>query len=63
MRQIFARLDEKHNWLGNFLKFFDENSIEKLNFSILWKSSSKDSAIFERIETSLKNKKLSKHFG
>ncbi|KAF0139030.1 MAG: hypothetical protein FD143_3496, partial [Ignavibacteria bacterium] len=35
MRSIFARLDEKHNCLGNFekfLKIFDENSMEKLNF-------------------------------
>ena len=34
MRSFFARLDEKHKLLGNFekiLKFFDENSIEKLN--------------------------------
>ena len=32
---FFARLDEKHELLGNFekiLNFFDENSIEKLNF-------------------------------
>ena len=37
MRSIFARLDEKHNCLGNFEKFlqiFDENSMEKLNFSL-----------------------------
>ena len=37
MRSIFARLDEKHNCLGNFekfLKIFDENSMEKLNFSL-----------------------------
>ena len=35
MRWFFARLDEKPKLLGNFeniLKFFDENSIEKLNF-------------------------------
>ena len=35
MRSFFARLDEKHKLLGNFekvLKFFDENSLEKLNF-------------------------------
>ena len=35
MRSFFARLDEKHKLLGNFekiLKFFDENSIEMLNF-------------------------------
>ena len=34
MRYIFAHLDEKPKLLGNFekiLKFFDENSIEKLN--------------------------------
>ena len=39
MREIFARLDEKHNWLGNFeksLKFFDENLIEKLNFYLFF---------------------------
>ena len=32
---IFARLDEKYKVLGNFekiLKFFDINSLEKLNF-------------------------------
>ena len=37
MRSIFARLDEKHNYLGNvekFLKLFDEHSMEKLNFSL-----------------------------
>ena len=37
MRSIFARLDEKHNCVGNFekfLKIFDENSMEKLYFSI-----------------------------
>ena len=37
MRWFFARLDEKHKLLGNFekiLKFFDENSLEKLNFLI-----------------------------
>ena len=37
MRSFFARLDEKHKLLGNFekfLKFFDENSIENLNFFI-----------------------------
>ena len=35
MRSFFARLDEKHKLLANFekiLKFFDENSLEKLNF-------------------------------
>ena len=35
MRYFFARLGEKSKSLGNFekiLKFFDENSIEKLNF-------------------------------
>ena len=35
MRSFFARLDEKHKLLGNFekiLKFFDKNSLEKLNF-------------------------------
>ena len=35
MRSFFERLDEKHKLLGNsekILKFFDENSIEKLNF-------------------------------
>ena len=35
MRSFFARLDEKHKLLGNFekiLKFFDTNSLEKLNF-------------------------------
>ena len=35
MRYFFARLDEKPKLLWNFekiLKFFDENSIEKLNF-------------------------------
>ena len=37
MLSIFARLDEKHNCLGKFekfLKIFDENSMEKLNFSL-----------------------------
>ena len=37
MRYFLARLDEKPKLLGNFLKilkFFDENSIEKLNFFI-----------------------------
>ena len=37
MRSIFARLDEKHNCLGNFEKILknpDENSMEKLNFSL-----------------------------
>ena len=35
MRSFFARLDEKLKLLGNFekiLKFFDKNSLEKLNF-------------------------------
>ena len=35
MRYFFARLDEKHQLLGNFekiLKTFDKNSIGKLNF-------------------------------
>ena len=35
MRHFFARLDEKQKLFGNFekiLKFFDEISIEKLNF-------------------------------
>ena len=35
MRSFFSRLDEKHKLLGNFekiLKFFDKNSLEKLNF-------------------------------
>ena len=35
MRYFFARLDENHKLLGKFekiLKFFDENSIEKLKF-------------------------------
>ena len=35
MRSFFARLDEKHKLLWNFeriLKFFDKNSLEKLNF-------------------------------
>ena len=35
MRSFFARLDEKHKLLGNFekiLKFFDKNSLEKLNY-------------------------------
>ena len=35
MRYFFARLDEKLRLLENFektLKFFDKNSIEKLNF-------------------------------
>ena len=39
MRSFFARLDEKHKLLGNFekiLKFFDENSLEKLNFLFLF---------------------------
>ena len=34
-RLFFARLDEKYKLLGNFekmLKFFDKNSLEKLNF-------------------------------
>ena len=34
MREFFARLDEKHKFLGNFekiLEMFDENSIEKFN--------------------------------
>ena len=37
MPYSFARLDEKRKLLGNFekiLKFFDENSIEKLNLFI-----------------------------
>ena len=37
MLYFFARLDEKPKLLGNFekiLKFFDENSIGKLNFFI-----------------------------
>ena len=37
MRSMFALLDEKHNCLGNFEKFMktlDENSMEKLNFSL-----------------------------
>ena len=42
-RSIFAPLDETHNCLGNFekfLKIFDENSMEKLNFfSIFWDNS------------------------
>ena len=36
---IFARLDEKRKYLGNFekvLKVFDENSIEKLNFYFIF---------------------------
>ena len=44
MRYFFARLDEKHKLLGDFekiLKFFDEISIEKLNFflvlALFWK--------------------------
>ena len=39
MRSFFARLDEKHKLLGNFekvLKFFDENSLEKLNFLFIY---------------------------
>ena len=39
MRYVFARLKEKHKLLGNFekiLKFFDENSIEKLNLFIYY---------------------------
>ena len=35
MRSFFARLDKKHKLLANFekiLKFFDENSLENLNF-------------------------------
>ena len=39
MRSFFARLDEKPKLLGNFekiLKFFDENSIEKLYFLFLF---------------------------
>ena len=35
MRSFFVRLDKKHKLLGNFekiLKFFDKNSLEKLNF-------------------------------
>ena len=39
MRSFFARLHEKHKLLGNFekiLKFFDENSLEKLNFLFLF---------------------------
>ena len=35
MSYFFARLDEKHKFLGNFekiLKICDKNSIEKLNF-------------------------------
>ena len=36
---LFRRLDKKHKLLGNFekmLKIFDENSIEKLNFIMLF---------------------------
>ena len=39
MRSFFACLDDKHKLLGNFekiLKFFDENSLEKLNFLFLF---------------------------
>ena len=49
MRSIFGRFDEKHNSLGNFekfLKIFDENSMEKLNFSIFWEN------LLLKIETS-----------
>ena len=41
MRSTFASLDEKHNCLGNsekILKISDENSMEKLHFSLFsWK--------------------------
>ena len=39
MRYFSARLDEKHKLLGNLekiLKYFDEISIEKLNFFIIF---------------------------
>ena len=39
MRNIFARLDEKRKLLGNFEKIFEsfhENSIEKLNFYLIF---------------------------
>ena len=39
MPYFFARLDEKHKCCGNVektLEIFDENSIEKLNFSLFW---------------------------
>ena len=39
MRLFLARLDEKRKLLGNFekfLKIFDENSIEKLNFYFIF---------------------------
>ena len=39
MHSFFARLDEKHKLLGNLekiLKFFDENSLEKLKFLFLF---------------------------
>ena len=39
MRSFFARLVDKHKLLGNFekiLKFFNENSLEKLNFLFLF---------------------------
>ena len=39
MRYFFARLDKKRKLLGNFekiLKFFDENSMEKLNFYFIF---------------------------
>ena len=39
MREFFARLDDKRNLFGNFekdLKRFDENSIEKLHFYLIF---------------------------
>ena len=39
MRQLFGRLDEKRKLLGNFgklMKISDENSIEKLNFYLIF---------------------------
>ena len=47
MRYFFARFDEKHKLLGKFekiLKFFDENSIEKLNYYFFRKFVTKNRA-------------------
>ena len=55
MREFFARLDEKHKFLGNFektLKFCEENKIEKLNFYL----------IFENLLLKIKTSEISSFF-
>ena len=53
LRLIFARLDEKHNWLGKFwenIENFWWNSIGKLNFHLfLWKFVAKNRAFGNKI--------------